>query len=255
MNSKTLTAQLYSVREFLKTPEDIEASFRKIRDAGYRVVQLSGLGPIDPRRLKDIADGLGLEIATTHYNLDQLSTELDSIIADHKLWGARYVGIGAMPKPFRTSLEGYREFLRQIAGPARAIREAGLEFIYHNHKFEFERFADGLGLEILMNETDPRDVGFELDTYWVQAGGGNPVDWIRRIAGRMKVVHLKDMAIIQDEQVFAEIGEGNLDWPAIIQACRDTGVVYYCVEQDRGIRDPFESLAMSYRFLQPFFTE
>lgn len=255
MNSKTLAAQLYTVREFLKTPEEIEASLRKVRAAGYQAVQLSGLGPVEPERLKDMADRLGLDIATTHYSHEQLTTGLDDIIAAHRLWGARYVGIGAMPKPFRTSLSGYREFIAQISGPARAIREAGLEFIYHNHKFEFERFDGVLGYEVLMQETDPLDFGLELDTYWVQAGGANPVDWIRRVAGRMKVVHFKDMAIIQDEQVFAEIGQGNLDWPAIIQACRDTDVVYYCVEQDRSTRDPFESLAMSYRYLQPFFTE
>ncbi|MBW7460304.1 sugar phosphate isomerase/epimerase, partial [Paenibacillus sepulcri] len=121
--------------------------------------------------------------------------------------------------------------------------------IYHNHKFEFEKFEGKPGLEWLLDASDAAHVGFELDTYWVQAGGADPVKWVRKVEGRMKVVHLKDMAIVDDTQVFAEIGEGNMDWPAVIEACRETGVEWYVVEQDKCPGDPFESLAVSYRTL------
>jgi sugar phosphate isomerase/epimerase len=255
MNSNTLTAQLYNVREFLKTPDDIEQSLKKVKSIGYNSVQLSGLGPIAPEHLKDMVDRIGLKIATTHSAFELFTEDIDNLIKAHQLWDSRYVGIGAMPKPMRTSAEGFRSFISQIAGPARKIREAGLEFIYHNHKFEFQKFDGITGMEILMNETDPDDFGLELDTYWIQAGGGNPVEWIKKVDGRMKVVHLKDMAIIEDQQVFAEIGQGNLNWPEIIKACRDTNVVYYCVEQDSGLRDPFVSLAMSHRYLKPYFVD
>jgi len=203
LNSQTLTAQLYTIRSFLKTPEEIEESLQKVKAIGYNAVQLSGLGPIGPTHLKEIADRIGLKITTTHSSFEQFTSDLDGLIKAHQIWDCRYIGIGAMPKPFRTSAEGFRSFIDQIAGPARMIREAGFEFIYHNHKFEFQKFDGITGMEILINETDPQDFGLELDTYWVQAGGGNPVEWIRKVDGRMKVVHFKDMAIIDYLQVFS----------------------------------------------------
>ena len=104
-------------------------------------------------------------------------------------------------------------------------------------------------MDILLEKSDPKYFDFELDTYWIQAGGADPVEWIRKVEGRMEVIHLKDMAILDNEQVFAEIGEGNLDWPRIFQACRDIGVKWYAVEQDSCLRDPFESLAISFRYI------
>ncbi|MCB0030032.1 MAG: sugar phosphate isomerase/epimerase, partial [Anaerolineales bacterium] len=85
-----------------------------------------------------------------------------------------------------------------------------------------------------------------LDTYWVQHGGADSVDWVHRLAGRMDVIHLKDMVIQERQQVMAEVGQGNLNWPGILAACAETGVAYAAVEQDICQRDPFESMAMSY---------
>lgn len=106
-------------------------------------------------------------------------------------------------------------------------------------------------MEILLTESDPA-VGFELDLYWVQAGGGSPVEWIRKVDGRMQVVHLKDMAIVDSKQVFAEIGEGNMNYKEIIATCRNNGVEWFVVEQDVCRRDPFESLEISLNYLGGF---
>ncbi len=103
---------------------------------------------------------------------------------------------------------------------------------------------------MLLNETDPRYVQAELDTYWVQHGGGDPAAWIRKVKNRMPVVHLKDMVIQGREQVMAEVGEGNLNWPAILEACREAEVEWYAVEQDICQRDPFESLEISFKNLK-----
>ena len=105
-------------------------------------------------------------------------------------------------------------------------------------------------MDIMLENADPDAFEFELDTYWIQAGGANPVDWIKKVDGRMSVVHFKDMMIKGDAQHFAEIGEGNLNWPDIIKACRDTGVVWAPVEQDTSFRSPFESLEISFKNLQ-----
>jgi sugar phosphate isomerase/epimerase len=103
----------------------------------------------------------------------------------------------------------------------------------------------------LFDRTDPRQVKAELDTYWIQHGGGDPAAWIRRYAGRVPLLHLKDMCITpQREQRYAEVGAGNLNWPAILAAAADAGVECYIVEQDECYaRDPFDSVALSFRFL------
>lgn len=252
MDKTNITAQLYTVREFTKTPEDVEKTLKKVKEIGYNAVQVSAFGPIDPTHLKNLADQIGLRICVTHTAYDRLLNDLDNVIKEHKLWNCENVGLGSMPQNFRNGRDGYTEFIKIINPIARKITDSGLKFVYHNHKFEFEKYSGVTGMEILFNETDPKAFCFEIDTYWIQAGGANPVDWIKKVAGRMDVVHFKDMAIKDNEQIFAEIGEGNLDWPSIIKVCRETGVKWYAVEQDRCLRDPFESLEMSFKYLTKF---
>lgn len=252
MDKNSIAAQLYTLREFLKTPGDIYETLKKVKKMGYNAIQVSGMGPIDPAELKKMVDEIGLKICVTHISWDRLKNDLDNVIKEHKLWDCKYVGLGSAPGECRGNLDGYKKFLEEVSVIAKKIYDNGLQFVYHNHKFEFEKFDGKTAMDFLFENSDPKAFGFELDTYWVQSGGANPVNWIRKVEGRMKVVHFKDMAIKEDKQVFAEIGEGNLDWPEIIKACRETGVEWYAVEQDVCQRDPFESLEMSIRYLEKF---
>ena len=252
MDKYSIAAQLYTLRDYLQTPDQIFETLKKVKDIGYNAVQVSGMGPVDSLQLKKMVDEVGLKICATHISYDSLKNNLDSVISDHKLWECEYIGLGAMPQQFRKSLDGYMEFLRNISQIAQSIAQSGLNFVYHNHKFEFEKFDSKTGIDFLFDKTDPETFGFEIDTYWVQAGGADPVDWIKKVEGRMGIVHFKDMAIKEDQQIFAEIGEGNLDWTSIIKACRETGVKWYAVEQDVCQRDPLESLDISLRYLEKF---
>lgn len=249
MDKSFIAAQLYTLRDFLKTPGDIEKTMKKVKEIGYSAVQVSGLGPINPVELKNIADEFDIKICATHTPTDRLRNDIDNVIREHKIWGCEYVGIGSMPVEYRNSKGGYLSFTKEFSQIAKKLADNGLKFIYHNHKFEFEKFDGITGLDIMLNETDPKTFGFEIDTYWVQAGGADPVEWVRKVKGRMDVIHLKDMAIKDDQQVFAEIGEGNLNWNSILEACRETGVKWYAVEQDVCRRNPFESLAISLGYL------
>ncbi len=249
--ASVIGAQLYTVREFTKTPADIARTLHKVRAIGYEAVQLSALGPIDTAELKRILDGEGLTVAATHVAWNRLRDETQAVIDEHHLLGCRYVAIGSMPGEYRSAgAEGYARFAREASELGRRLKQAGLVFGYHNHSFELERFNGRTGLEILYSESDPEAFTAEIDTYWIQHGGGDPADWIRRLKGRIPLVHLKDMAIRGREQLMAEVGEGNLNWPAILAACREAGVVWYLVEQDICQRDPFESLAISLRNLK-----
>jgi sugar phosphate isomerase/epimerase len=216
---------------------------------GYRAVQLSALGPIETAELKKILDGEGLTVCATHEEYEMLRDQPQAMIDKHKSLRCKYVAIGGMPKEYR-SAEGFARFAREASDVAARLADGGLTFCYHNHNFEFEKFGDRTGFQILYTESDPTYFKGEPDTYWIQAGGGDPAHWIQWLAKRAPLIHLKDMTMQGWEQKFAEVGEGNLNWPAILKACRTAGAVWYIVEQDICKRDPFESLAISLRNLQ-----
>lgn len=250
MNQSAIAAQLYTLRNHLQTPEDIKTSLTKVKQLGYTAVQVSGLGPIDPLALKEITTELDLAICATHVSYEALQSDLPDVIRTHKLWQCDYVGLGMLPTEYRTSREGFETFVRSFAEIGRTLADSGLKLVYHNHDLEFARFGAVTGMDILLAGASAQTYSLELDTYWVQAGGANPVEWIEKAAGNLKVIHLKDMAIEGRTQVFAEVGEGNLNWSAIIAACRASGVEWYVVEQDVCKRDPFDSLGMSLAFLR-----
>ncbi|MDE2821410.1 MAG: sugar phosphate isomerase/epimerase [Chloroflexota bacterium] len=281
MSQSILAAQLYTIRDFTKTRADFAESMRKISEIGYRVVQLSSVGAIGDAFIKRVCDDNGLSICNTHVGVDQLQNDIEDVIAQHELWDCRHVAIGGMPPEFRDSEAGFRSFAVLANGIGERLAEAGLSFSYHNHSFEFVKFGDRSGLDIFFAETDPRYVSAELDTYWIQHGGADPIVWIDRLAGRMPVIHLKDMVMLPvphppapsptgregerkvppsswgrdlgwgpPQQAMAEVGEGNMNFPGILAACRRAGVEFYAVEQDICQRDPFESLAISYRNLR-----
>lgn len=250
MDTSKVVAQLYTVRKFTQTPEDVEKTFKKVKEIGYGAVQVSAFGPIDPYHLKDLADEAGLKIVVTHVSGDRMVNDFNALVKEHKIWDCEYVGLGSMPPEYPRDYDGYARFAGDFSNIARKFAGEGLKFVYHNHNFEFEKFKGKTGMEIIFDESDPEVFDFEIDTYWIQAGGADPVEWIKKVEGRMEVIHLKDMAIKEHTQVFAEIGEGNLNWPKILSACNDIGVKWYCVEQDICPGDPFDSLAISFRNLK-----
>jgi len=250
MAKSRIAAQLYTVRDFTTTPADIVTTLKKVRAIGYEAVQLSALGLIDNTELKKVLDGEGLTACATHTSFERMRDEPEAVVDEHKLLGCEYAAIGGMPGEYRNR-EGYSRFARDASVVGKRLAEDGLAFGYHNHSFELERFGKRTGLDILYSESDPKYVMAEIDTYWIQHGGGDPAAWITRLAGRVPSIHLKDMAIDANmNQLMAEVGEGNLNWPAILEASKKAGVVWYIVEQDVCQRDPFESLAISLRNLK-----
>jgi len=246
-----LAVQLYTLRNFMNSPESIEQALRKVKAIGYNAVQQSGPIAVSNEEFKRLADEIGLTICATHGKFDDLQNRMDDVVAKHKLWECRYVGLGSLPPEYRTGKEGYERFAELASGMGRKLREAGLTFIYHNHDWEFARFGDATGMEILYERFDPETVQFELDVHWIQAGGGDPIEWIRKVKGRMGVVHLKDMTLTPErERRFAAVGAGNMNMRGIVEACLETGVEWGAVEQDESYgRDPFEELEISFHNL------
>ena len=250
MLKNVVAAQMYTVREFTKTVEGVAESMKKVADIGYTAVQVSGFGPVDPKEVATIADDLGLTIASTHRNWSSFLNDLDAEIEVHKLWKCAHPAIGGLPREYHTP-DGIKRLRDELTPIAEKLAAEGMDFSYHNHNHELVKFDGKTWLEMCYEQIPGDVLKAEIDTYWIQAGGGDPAAWVRKCAGREPLLHLKDMIITPErEQRFAEIGEGNLNWSAILAAAQESGVEWYFVEQDRSYeRDPFESLAISYRNL------
>ena len=248
MPSSVIAAQLYTLRDYTKTPADIAQTLKKVKALGYDAVQLSALGPIDPAELKGILDDEGLTVCASHVSYERLRDETAAVVEEHRLWNCHNVAIGGLPAAYRHPV-GYAQFAHEASAVARRLSDAGLTFGYHNHSFELEKVDGRTGLAILYEESDPEAFTSELDTYWLQHGGADPAQWLHRLKGRAPLVHLKDMAVKENTPIMAEVGEGNMNWPAILAACQEAGVRWYIVEQDICQRDPFESLGISLRNL------
>jgi sugar phosphate isomerase/epimerase len=250
MKMPILAAQVYTIRDFIKTARDFATSMTKLRAIGYTAVQLDleHHPDLPAGNIKHICDDVGLGICIAHFDYDLFLNDLAAVVERHKIWDCPNTAIVAMPDRYHVAGEdGYRRFAAEATQVGERLAAAGIILSYHNHSFEFVRFGKQTGLEIIFAESDPRYLKAEIDTYWVQHGGSDPAFWIRRVKDRMPVVHFKDMAILPDNtQAFAEVGEGNLNWPAILDACEVAGVQWAVVEQDVCQHDPFESLRMSY---------
>jgi sugar phosphate isomerase/epimerase len=240
---------MYTLRDFIKTPADIAQTLRRVKKIGYDAVQLSALGKIDPKELAGLLKNEGLVCCATHVSLERMRDNTAEVIDEHLLWGCKFTAVGGhFPKT--ATRQDWVSYAKAYNDIAKKFEGSGLRLGYHNHSHELIRYDHTTALQILMETFSPA-IWMEIDTYWIQHGGADPVAWIARVAGRIPCVHLKDMAIQLDRtQLMAEVGEGNLNWPGILAACRKAGVEWFIVEQDICQRDPFQSLEISLKNLQ-----
>jgi len=240
-------AQLYTVREFTKTLEDLDTTLGKIADIGYKVVQVSGTCAYEGEWMRDTLNKYGLTCAVTHSPADELINATEALVNKHNAFGCKYIGLG-MCKTIHEDYESFRDTYKPVA---EKIRDLGSRFMYHNHQIEFTKLPDGRNVFEHICEDFPADtLSFILDTYWVQFGGGDPAKMIRDMKGRMQCIHLKDLGVVGKEQQMRPVGEGNINFDAVIAAAYDANCEFALVEQDHTYgEDPFDCLARSYKYL------
>ena len=134
-----LGAQFYTLRERNKTPEGLYNSFKRVKEIGYQVVQMSAICQIEAERLKSFSDEFELPITCTHSAFDRIINDTDALIKEHITYGCPVIGIGSMPNEYRGSIEGARAFMDAVRTPIKKMEDAGLRFAYHNHEFELDR--------------------------------------------------------------------------------------------------------------------
>ncbi|MBQ9133804.1 MAG: sugar phosphate isomerase/epimerase [Clostridia bacterium] len=239
-------AQLFTVRDFCKDPSDLATTLARIADIGYRHVQVSGTCAYEATWLRDELLKNGLSCVLTHTPAARIQEETDSVIRDHGVFGCDYIGLGYYK--FEPAEEKYREFCEKYAPAAERIAAGGKYFMYHNHAGEFQKLGDKTILARLAEDFPAEHMGFTLDTYWIQVGGGDPAAWIEKLSGRVPCIHLKDYAY---GQKMAVVGEGNINFDRVFAKAEDAGTKYMLVEQDNcNGEDPFDCLKRSYAYLK-----
>lgn len=252
MLTMILGAQMYTMRTFMQSERDMEYTLGQIAEIGYTAVQISGGGPIAPKRLREICDKNGLKIVLTHTAPDRILYETEQVIEEHNILGAEFIGLGAMPDRYRDARFLHR-FHEDFGPAARRIKAAGKLLMYHNHNFEFEKVNGKRIIETLMESFKPDEMGFTLDTYWVQAAGADVLYWLDVLQDRIPCVHLKDMDVRGYKQVMAPVMEGNMNFQAILWKLAEMGrTKYLLVEQDECEESPFVCLQKSYENVSAF---
>jgi len=251
MKLSQVAAQLYTVRDFCQNARDLATTARKIREIGYPAVQLSAVGPVPPEEIKKIMAGEGLVICATHEPSLEILNEPEKSIDTLQRLGCRLTAY-AWPQDIDFgSADAIRRLVRQLDAAGAKFRAAGLTLGYHNHDIEFCKFEGDTVLEYIFAHTDPANLVGELDTYWIQHGGGDCLEWMRRLRGRLPFIHLKDYCVTVDRKVtYCEIGRGNLAFARIIAEAERSGCQWFIVEQDTCPGDPFDSLRESFEYVR-----
>jgi sugar phosphate isomerase/epimerase len=237
--------QLYTVRDALGA--DVERTLESVAGTGYREVELAGLAGITAQAMQASLKRHGLDAPSMHASYDRLRRDFDSVLQEARILGANYLVCPSVDAAERKTAADWKRVCKTLNRIGRAVRSHGLVLAYHNHDFEFVPFADGTTpFDLLMTDTDPRDVKLELDVYWVARAGLDPVQHLMNGQGRIVLVHLKDLAA---DGSTVEMGSGVLDMERIVRAALVAGARHLFVEQDSST-DPQASIVASFRFLE-----
>jgi len=251
MKINQIAAQLYTCRDLTKTPADIAKTLKRVRQVGYTAVQVSGMGPIAEEELIKILDGEGLVCCATHENGDKIRNETQWVIDRLSKLNCK---LTAYPWPAgveMNDLNSLKSLCQDLDKAGELMAAAGQTLAYHNHGIEFVKTNNVTALDYIYNHTNPKFVQGEPDTYWIHYGGGDNVEWCQKLKNRLPMIHLKDYRFtMENKPEFCEIGNGTLNFKAIIAAAEASGCQWFIVEQDSTPGDPVDSLEVSFRYIQ-----
>ncbi|GAC1558724.1 MAG: sugar phosphate isomerase/epimerase [Herpetosiphon sp.] len=229
MKTGQIALQLYTVREH--TANDMLGTLRRLSAMGYTAVEFAGYGGVPIRDIRSALDDNGLRAIANHVQLKDLEERRAGAIEELAILGCSYAVVPSVPADRRQTTDQVRTFAEFLNRSGEQCRAAGLQFGYHNHAFEFAPLGDTTMFDILVAETDPALVGFELDVYWAEYAGVDALALIQRLTGRVPLLHVKDMSS-NDSRVDVPLGDGILPWRAILAAGETAETQWFIVEQD-----------------------
>ena len=235
-----VAVQLYSIRD--EVVKDFIGALEKVAEIGYNGVEFAGFGDVPAAKMKAALDRLGLKAVGSHTGIDLLVNKLDEVMEYNLEIGNKYI---VCPYDKRDSREGYMELAKLYTGIGEKCRDKGLQFCYHNHAHELQKYDGEYALDTLFANTCPDLLKAEIDTFWVYYAGLDPVEYVRKYTGRCPLLHLKDMEA-GEARDFAEVGNGIINIKGLVDVAGEIGTEWLVVEQDRCKRPPLESIKISF---------
>ncbi|MBC2266849.1 sugar phosphate isomerase/epimerase [Listeria sp. FSL L7-0083] len=246
-----IAVQLYSVRKEME--RDLEGTLRKIREIGFQYVQLDGMRGNKPSEVLRLLQKYELKVIGMHIKHNRFMNDLDGIIEEAYYFGCKTIFDKYIEEEDQTTA-GYTRTKETLIATAEKLHTLGFRIGLHNPEYDFNACINGRRVMDYM--TDPVNgvcIYAEPDTYWIRAAGHEETEFIKRYSGRAPIIHMKDFVSGFDlkdmDNNLVEIGQGEVDFRAIINWGEENGVEYYCIEQDKSRRDMFETLNASYQYL------
>jgi sugar phosphate isomerase/epimerase len=244
--------QLYTVRD--QAEKDLGAVLAHLSMIGYKEVETYWNVYTHPaKELRTMIVDNGLSVPSGHFDYDGLESKLDYA----KELGLQYVVCPMLPKDMWNSADSFKKAADQFNKWGEKIKGMGMQFGFHNHNYEFQKFGSTTGFDILTKNADPKLVCLEMDCYWITQAGQDPVAMLKKFGSRIQLLHLKDrqagfpttQMLGPDAEHMTEVGSGTINWKAVIETGQQTGVQHFFVERDNGSTPAFESLRASYNYL------
>lgn len=233
MNKPKLGIQLYTLRDFCQSAEDFDATLKYLSEMSVTDVQISAIGPIEAESQKEILDKYNMKVCVTHKPFDRFINDTEKLIEEHKIIDCYALGLGAAGEEYRGTTANVDAFIEKVNAFSPALKANGMTFNYHNHDFEFKALDNGeTMIDYLIENTDPEVFHFIPDVAWIHFAGADPVEYLRKMKGRVRVCHFKDYIIVDGERKFCTLGDGRVDLKACYKACKELGIPYIMYEQD-----------------------
>jgi sugar phosphate isomerase/epimerase len=232
--------QLYSLREQSKV-RGVPWMLDQVKSLGIKEVELAGTGSLTAEQFKAEVDSRGLKAVSSHFPYKRYKEDLDAVVRDAKALGLKYAGCAWIDHKGDFTEEACRDAIATFNRAGEALAKEGITFFYHCHGYEFQPFGDSNLFDLLMKETKPEFVSYQMDVLWVVYPGQDPVKLMKKYTGRWKLMHLKDLrkgvalgALTGHTDLINDVtlGTGQMDWRGILKTAQEVGIQHYFIEDE-----------------------
>ena len=238
-----LGIQLYTVRTMM--PTDMAGTLAQLAKIGYKEVEFAGYFNHPAPEVREMLRANGLTAPSVHVGMEEIEKDSAKTFADAKTIGHEFITVASLPRGPKATADDWKQIAARFNAAGKTCKSAGFRFAFHNHVDIMRKTGDVLPIDVLMHETDPALVSYEMDIYWAVNAGADPVQLLGAYPGRFSMFHAKD-SMGPPDQKMADVGAGVIDFKTIF--ARAKGVEHYFVEHDEP-PDPMASAAASYRYL------
>jgi sugar phosphate isomerase/epimerase len=231
--------QLYSLRE--QFAKDVPKTLDQVRDFGIKYVETHSTYGLTPEKFRAELDSRGLRAVSGHFSYERCRDDIEGVAREAKILGLQYAGCAWIPHKDPFDEKTCREAIDVFNHAGEALAKHGLKFFYHTHGYEFLPYGKGTFFDLMMAETKPQFVDYEIDVFWIVHPGHDPVKLLEKYGSRFELMHVKDMKQGTPTGLFTgqsevtnnvAVGAGVLDWPAIFKAGQKAGVKWYFLEDE-----------------------